>query len=142
MLRQLEMSFFGEIRAEVKCVECVAVWVVFARDIVAFVSGFFAGSGKEAHVCLDVLAVGKFGFSGLTGWVFPSRCKEIFFAQGVMFKVERILDIVFVESVIVHASDDENRRELTGKQFLVIAVQAAGRDRVGLAVYSLDRVLG
>ena len=39
----------------------VAVWVVFARDIVAFVSVFFARSGKEAHVCLDVQAVGKIG---------------------------------------------------------------------------------
>ena len=40
-----------------------------------------------------------------------------------MFKVERILDIVSVESVIVYASDYEPRRELTGKKFLVIAVQ-------------------
>ena len=59
-----------------------------------------------------------------------------------MFKVEQILDIVSVESVIVHASDHEPRRELSGKQFLVIAVQVAGRDSVGLADDSLDRVLG
>ena len=58
-----------------------------------------------------------------------------------MFKVERILDIVCVESVIVHASDYEPRLELTGKQFLVIAVQVACRDSVGLADDSLDRVL-
>ena len=51
------MSFFGEIWAEVKCVQGVAVGVVFACDIVAFVSVFFAGSGKEAHECLDVLVV-------------------------------------------------------------------------------------
>ena len=42
-----------------------------------------------------------------------------------MFKVERIHNIVSVESVIVQASDYEPRRELTGKQFLVIAVQLA-----------------
>ena len=59
-----------------------------------------------------------------------------------MFKVERLLDIVSAESVIVHASDYEPRRELTGKQFLVITVQVAGRDSVGLADDSLDRVLG
>ena len=59
-----------------------------------------------------------------------------------MFKVERILDIVFVESVIVHASDYEHQRELTGKQFFVIIVQVAGRDSVGLAGDSLDRLLG
>ena len=59
MLRQVEMSFVGEIRAEVKCVQGVAVRVVIARDIVAFVSVFFVDTGKEAHVCLDVLAVGK-----------------------------------------------------------------------------------
>ena len=50
--------------------------------------------------------------------------------------------IVSVESVIVHASDYEPRRELTGKQFLVITVQVAGRDSIGLADDSLDRVLG
>ena len=59
-----------------------------------------------------------------------------------MFKVERILDIVSVESVVVHAFDYETRRELTGKQFLVIAVQVACRDSVGLADESLDLVLG
>ena len=59
-----------------------------------------------------------------------------------MFKVERILDIVSVESVIVHATYYEPRRELPGKQFLVIAVQVACRDSVGLADDSLDRVLG
>ena len=59
------MSFFGEIRAEVKCVQGVTVGVVFARDIVAFVSVFVAGTGKEAHVCLDVLAVGKIWFQRL-----------------------------------------------------------------------------
>ena len=59
-----------------------------------------------------------------------------------MFKVERILDIVSVERVIVHLSDYEPRRELTGKQFLMIAVQVAGRDSVDLADDSLDRVLG
>ena len=59
-----------------------------------------------------------------------------------MFKVERILDIVSVESVIVDASDYELRRELTGKQFLVITVQFAGRDSIGLADDSLNRVLG
>ena len=58
-----------------------------------------------------------------------------------MFKVERILDIVSVESVLVYASDYEPRRELTGKQFFVIAVQVAGRDSVDLADDSLDRVL-
>ena len=59
-----------------------------------------------------------------------------------MFKVERILDIVSVESVIVYASDYEPRRELTGKQFLAIAVQVACRDSLGLAVDSLDQVFG
>ena len=59
-----------------------------------------------------------------------------------MFKVERILDIVSVESVIVRAADYEPRRELTGKQILVIAVQVACRDSVGLADDSLDWVLG
>ena len=53
------MSFFGEIRVEVKCVQGVAVGVVFVRDIVAFVSVFFAVSDKEAHECLDVLVVVK-----------------------------------------------------------------------------------
>ena len=43
-----------------------------------------------------------------------------------MFKDEQVLDIVSVESVIFHASDYEPRRELTGKQFLVIAVQVTG----------------
>ena len=59
-----------------------------------------------------------------------------------MFKVERILDIVSVESIIVHANDYEPRRELTDKQFLVITVQVACRDSVGLAYDSLDWVLG
>ena len=59
-----------------------------------------------------------------------------------MFKVERILDIVSVDSVIVHASDYEPWREMAGKQFLVIAVQVACRDSVGLANDSFDRVLG
>ena len=59
------MFFFGEIRAEVKCVQGVAVGVVFERDIVAFVSVFCAGSGKEDHVCLDELAVGKIWFQRL-----------------------------------------------------------------------------
>ena len=59
-----------------------------------------------------------------------------------MFKGERILEIVSVESVIVNASDYDSRRELTGKQFLVIVVQVARRDSVGLADDSLDRVLG
>ena len=58
-----------------------------------------------------------------------------------MLNVERILDIVSVESVIVHVSDYEPRRELTGKQFLVIAVQVAGRDSVGLTDDSIDLVL-
>ena len=55
-----------------------------------------------------------------------------------MFKAERILDIVFVESVIVHASNYVPRRELTVKQFLVIAVQVPCRDSVGLADDSLE----
>ena len=59
-----------------------------------------------------------------------------------MFKVERILDIDSVESVIVYASDYEPRRELTGKQFLVIAVQIACQNSVGLADDSLDRIFG
>ena len=59
-----------------------------------------------------------------------------------MFKVERILDILSVESVIVETSDYERRRELTGKQFLVITVQVTCRDSVGLAYDSLDRLLG
>ena len=59
-----------------------------------------------------------------------------------MFKVERILDILSVESVIVHASDYEPRRELIGKQFFVFIFQVAGRDSVGLADDSIDRVLG
>ena len=49
-----------------------------------------------------------------------------------MFKVERILDLVSVESAIVHASDYDSRQELTGKQLLVIAVQVACRDSVGI----------
>ena len=65
MLRQVEMSFFGEIRAEVKCVQGIAVGVVFARDIVAFVSVFFASFRKEAHVCLDVMVVVKIWFQRL-----------------------------------------------------------------------------
>ena len=65
MLRQVEMSFFGVIRAEVKCVHGVTVGVVFARDIVALVSVFFAGTGKQAHVCLDVLAIGNIWFQWL-----------------------------------------------------------------------------
>ena len=59
-----------------------------------------------------------------------------------MFKVERILGIVSVVSVIVHASDYEPRRELTGKQFFVITGLVAGRDSIGLADDSLDRELG
>ena len=59
MLRQVEMSLFGEIQAEDKCVQGIAIGVFFTRDIVAFVSVLFAGSEKEAHVCLDALAVGK-----------------------------------------------------------------------------------
>ena len=59
-----------------------------------------------------------------------------------MFKVKLIPDLVSVESVIVHASDIEPRRELSCKQFLVIAFQVAGRDSVGHADDSLDRVLG
>ena len=59
-----------------------------------------------------------------------------------MFKVEWILNIVSVESIIVHTSVYEPRRELTGKQFLVITVQVAYWDSVGLAYDSLDRVLG
>ena len=56
--------------------------------------------------------------------------------------VERILDIVSVESVIVHAADYEPRREFLCKQFLVIAIQVACRDSIGLAYNSLDWVLG
>ena len=37
----------------------IADGVVFARDIVAFVSVSVAGSGKDIYVCLDVLVVGK-----------------------------------------------------------------------------------
>ena len=59
-----------------------------------------------------------------------------------MFKVQRILDIVSVESVIVHVSAYEPRRQLTGKQFLVIAVEGACRNSVGIADDSLDWVLG
>ena len=59
-----------------------------------------------------------------------------------MFKIERILDLVSVESAIVHASDYEPRRELTVKQLLVIAVQVACRNSVGLAYDSVDWVLG
>ena len=58
-----------------------------------------------------------------------------------MFNVERIFDIVSVESVIVHASDYEPRREMSGKQLIVIAVQVACRYSVGLADDSLDWVL-
>ena len=67
MLRQVEMFFFGEIRAEVKCVQGVAVGVVFASDIVAFVSVFFAGSEKRLMYAWMYLLLLKFGFSGLTG---------------------------------------------------------------------------
>ena len=49
-----------------------------------------------------------------------------------MFKVDRILDIVSIESVIVHAADYEPWRELPDKQFLVITVQVACRNSVGL----------
>ena len=59
-----------------------------------------------------------------------------------MFKVERIHNIVSLESIIVCASDYEPRQELTGKQFFVITVQVACRDSVGLAYDSLDWVLG
>ena len=59
-----------------------------------------------------------------------------------MFKVERILNKVSVERIIVQTCDYEPRRELPGKQFLVIAVQVACRDNVGLSDDSLDRVRG
>ena len=114
----------------------VAVGVVFARDIVTFVSVFFASSEKEAHECLDVLVIVKIWFQRL------DRLSMSIHAQGVMFKVEWILNIVSVESVIVHAADYEPRQELTGKQFLVITVQVACRDSIGLAYDSLDWVLG
>ena len=65
MLRQVEMSFFGEIRVVVKCVQGVTVELVFARDIVTFVSVFFTGTGKEAHICLHVLVIGKIWFQRL-----------------------------------------------------------------------------
>ena len=55
-----------------------------------------------------------------------------------MFKFEWIFDIVSVESVIVHAADYDPRREVTGKQLLVITFQVACRDSVGLAYDSLE----
>ena len=59
-----------------------------------------------------------------------------------MFIVEVILHIVSVESVIfVQAADYGPRPELPGKQFLVIAIQVACRDSVGLAYNSLAWVL-
>ena len=62
-------------------------------------SVFFADSGKEVHVRLDVLLVVKIWF--------------------------------------------QPRRKLTGEHFLVIAVQVACRDSVGLAFDDLlDRVIG
>ena len=54
-----------------------------------------------------------------------------------MFKVELILDIGSVENVIVHASAYEPGQKLTGKHFLVSAVQIACRDSVGIADESL-----
>ena len=64
-LGQAEMSF-DEIRAEVKCAQGVAVGgVVFARNIIAFVSVFFAGFGKDAHECRDALLVVKIWFQRL-----------------------------------------------------------------------------
>ena len=67
MLRQAEMSFFGEVRAEVKCVQGVTVGVVFARNIVAFVSVFFAVTEKRLMYAWMYWRLEKFGFSGLTG---------------------------------------------------------------------------
>ena len=64
----------------------VAVVVVFVRDIVAFVSVFFAGSGKEAHVCLNVLLAVKIWFQRfdrLSVSILVYRNS----AQGVMFKL-------------------------------------------------------
>ena len=55
-----------------------------------------------------------------------------------MFKVERILDIVSIECVIVHAADYEPQWELTSKQLLMITIQVACWDRVDLADDSLD----
>ena len=66
----------------------------------------------------------------------PSTCKVISLKEKCL-KLNGF-DIVSVESVIVHASDYDPRRELTGKQFFVIAV----RDSVGLVYVSLDWVLG
>ena len=67
MLRQVEMFFFGEIRAEVKCVQGIAVGVVFARDIVDFVSVFFTDSEKRLMYAWMDWRLAKFDFSGLTG---------------------------------------------------------------------------
>ena len=61
------MSFFGEIRADVKCVQGVAVGVVFALDIVAFVSVSLPVPEKRLMYAWMYWRLAKFGFSGLTG---------------------------------------------------------------------------
>ena len=43
--------------------------------------------------------------------------------QIVVFKVEWIFLIVSVEGVLVHASDDETRWQLTGKEVFLTAIQ-------------------
>ena len=67
-------------------------------------------------MCLDVVVVVKILFQRLDR-LSVSIDVQRNFAQGEMFKVERILDIVSVESVIVHASDYEPRRELPVNSF-------------------------
>ena len=61
------MSFFGKIRAEVKCVQGVAVEVVFARDIVAFVSVSLPVPEKRRMYAWMCWRLAKLGFSGMTG---------------------------------------------------------------------------
>ena len=66
-------------------------WVIFAHNIVPFVSAFFAGSGKEARVGLNILSVGKLWFQMLDRLIVSIQVYRNF-VQGVMFKVKRIYD--------------------------------------------------
>ena len=136
---QVKESFFGKIRSDVKGVQRVAFGVIFARNVVAFVSVFFAGSGKEAHECLDVLTAGIVWFQWSNRLSVSIKMYRNF-AQGKILKVVWILRVAPIEGIIIDASDYESCWELLGKQLLVISVHVTRRDDVCLAYNASDGI--
>ena len=133
------MSFFREIRAEIKGVQSRAFGIVLTRNIVAFLPVLFADSGKDAHVCLDVLTVGVVWFQRYNRLSVTIQMITIF-SQAKFSKLNGFFVWISLKASLSTRPITNLDEELSAKQLLEIFVQVFRRDGACLAYDASDGI--